>query len=281
MKKGFILYAILLLVQSFCLAQGQSKKNTVYGNNNRNGKYLLVGNIKLYYEIYGKGEPLLLIHGNGGSIKDFKYQIPYFSKYYKVIAVDSRAQGKSVDTSARLNYEMMADDFNALLTNLNIDSANVIGWSDGGINGLLLAIRHPEKVKKLAITGANLIPDTAVLNPAAVKLTTDELVILRTEKQTPETRNTIKLLHMMEIEPNIPLTDLQKIKCPVLVIGGDFDAIKPSHTLQIFENIPRANLWILPASGHATLQRYKNEFNQKVRHFFTHSYLKPKWNDWD
>lgn len=86
---------------------------------------------------------------------------------------------------------------------------------------------------------------------------------------------------MMEIEPNIPLTDLQKIKCPVLVIGGDFDAIKPSHTLQIFENIPRANLWILPASGHATLQRYKNEFNQKVRHFFTHSYLKPKWNDWD
>ncbi|MFT2536323.1 alpha/beta fold hydrolase, partial [Escherichia coli] len=67
---------------------------------------------------------------------------------------------------------MMADDFNALLTNLNIDSANVIGWSDGGINGLLLAIRHPEKVKKLAITGANLIPDTAVLNPAAVKLTT-------------------------------------------------------------------------------------------------------------
>ncbi|MGQ7390181.1 alpha/beta fold hydrolase, partial [Streptococcus suis] len=93
------------------------------------------------------------------------------------------------------------------------------GWSDGGINGLLLAIRHPEKVKKLAITGANLIPDTAVLNPAAVKLTTDELVILRTEKQTPETRNTIKLLHMMEIDPNIPLTDLQKIKCPVLVIG--------------------------------------------------------------
>jgi alpha-beta hydrolase superfamily lysophospholipase len=80
----------------------------------------------------------------------FFFQIDYFAKKYKVIAVDSRAQGKSVDTSSVLNYEMMADDFNALLDTLKIDSANVIGWSDGGIDGLLLAIRHPKKVKKLA-----------------------------------------------------------------------------------------------------------------------------------
>lgn len=115
--------------------------------------------IKLYYEIYGQGKPLLMIHGNGGSLANFKYQIPYFAKHYKVIAVDSRAQGKSVDSSSTLNYEMMADDMMALLDAMHIDSAYVIGWSDGGINGLLLAIRHPEKVKKLAITGANLRPD--------------------------------------------------------------------------------------------------------------------------
>ena len=112
----------------------------------------------MYYEIYGKGEPLLLIHGNGASMNAFKYQIDFFAKKYKVIGVDSRAQGKTVDTSSVLNYEMMADDLNAFLDSLKIDSANVIGWSDGGINGLLLAIRHPKKVKKLVATGANLVP---------------------------------------------------------------------------------------------------------------------------
>ena len=85
----------------------------------------------------------------------------------------------------------------------------------------------------------------------------------------------------MEIEPNIPLTDLQKIKCPVLVIGGDFDVIKPAHTLLIFENIPQAYLWILPESGHGTVHHYKNEFNKKVQHFFTHPYKKPNWVDWE
>jgi pimeloyl-ACP methyl ester carboxylesterase len=86
---------------------------------------------------------------------------------------------------------------------------------------------------------------------------------------------------MMEIEPNIPLTDLHKIKCPVLVMGGDFDVIKPAHTLQIFENIPQAYLWIFPESGHGTVHRYKNEFNSKVFHFFTHPYKRPNWVDWE
>ena len=118
----------------------------------------------MYYEIYGTGEPLLIIHGNGGSIKKFLYQIPYFSKNYKVVLADSRAQGKSVDGGDSLSYEMMADDLNALLDTLRMDSCYVIGWSDGGINGLLLAMRHPEKVKKLAVTGANLWPDTTAVD---------------------------------------------------------------------------------------------------------------------
>jgi pimeloyl-ACP methyl ester carboxylesterase len=235
---------------------------------------------RLYYETYGQGKPLLLIHGNGGSIRDWRYQLPYFAQSYKVIAVDSRAQGKSVDTSAVLNYEMMADDFDALLTHLKIDSAYVVGWSDGGINALLLAIRHPQKVKKMAITGANLVPDASAISADGTKMITEDLAKLRAGKQDAATKNTIKLLHMMEIEPNIPLSDLHKIQCPVLVMGGDFDVIKPAHTLQIFENIPQAYLWIFPESGHGAVHRYKNEFNKKVRQFFTTPYKKPNWIDW-
>jgi len=140
-------------------------KNTTYGSNKEVGKYYSIRGFKMYAEVYGTGQPLLIIHGNGGSIDNFLYQIPYFSKKYKVIVADSRAQGKSKDESDSLSYEMMADDYAALLDQMKIDSAFVIGWSDGGINGLLLAIRHPEKVKKLAVTGANLWPDTtAVFN---------------------------------------------------------------------------------------------------------------------
>ena len=282
MKKIFLFtFAIFILIGKIFAQNNPSANQIAYGNNPKVGKYANIRGINLYYETYGQGKPLLLIHGNGGSIRDWRYQIPYFSKTYKVIAVDSRAQGKSLDSSKVLNYEMMADDFDALLTHLKIDSAYVIGWSDGGINGLLLAIRHPEKVKKLAITGANLVPGTSAISEDGIKAISADLAKLRAANQDAATKNTKKLLHMMEIEPLIPLTDLHKIKCPVLVMGGDFDVIKPAHTLQIFENIPQAYLWIFPESGHGTVHRYKDEFNNKVLHFFTHPYKRPNWVDWE
>lgn len=200
----------IILLLCFCVpAFTQQNKNSSvnYGNNPSAGKYINTRGIKMYCEIYGKGEPLLLIHGNSGSINNFKYQIPYFSKYYKVLAVDSRAQG------------------NAFLAS--------------------------------------------------------SMATLRSQPQTQEIKNQLKVIHMMEIEPNIPSASLHNIKCPALIIGGDHDVILPAHTLEIFNNIARAYLWIVPASGHATLQRYHNEFNEKVHYFFAHPYIRPNWDDWD
>ena len=152
----------ILLCLFFALFMGQvaCSQQIHYGDNPAAGKYYDVRGIKLYAETYGQGKPLLLIHGNGGSIKAFRQTIPYFSKKYKVIAVDSRAHGKSVDKKDSLSFEMMADDFAALLDKMHIDSAYVIGWSDGGINAILMAMRHPDKVIKFAATGANLTPDS-------------------------------------------------------------------------------------------------------------------------
>lgn len=148
-KNSFILFSILvLLVPSLIFSQQKKDTSLIdYGNNAKVGKYITTRGIKIYYETYGQGEPLLMIHGNGGSIAAFKYQIGFFQKHYKVIVADSRAQGKTIDHGEILNYQMMAEDMNALLDSLHITSTNVIGWSDGGINGLLLAIHHPEKVK--------------------------------------------------------------------------------------------------------------------------------------
>jgi len=246
-----------------------------YGNNPAAGKYYDIRGFKMYCETYGEGQPVLIIHGNGGSINNFVYQIPYFSQKYKVIIADSRAQGKSKDDGDSLSYEMMADDYAALLSALKIDSAFVIGWSDGGINGLLLAIRHPEKVKKLAVTGANLVPDTTAVPQEVWDMVTPEYNSLKNKTSlSAMEKGGLKLLRLLVEQPHIPVTDLNKIKIPTLVIGGDHDVIKPSHTLLIYQNIPNADLWILPNSGHSTPIVYKDDFNKQVDNFFSMPFRK-------
>jgi pimeloyl-ACP methyl ester carboxylesterase len=247
-----------------------------YGKDKAAGKYYNIRGFKMYVETYGTGQPLLFIHGNGGSISSFIKQIPYFSKKYKVIIADSRAQGKSYDLkNDSLTYEMMADDYATLLDSMKIDSAYVVGWSDGGINGLLLSMRHPEKVKKLAITGANLRADsTAVFQEVwdLVRPSFNEMKA-KTNRNLMENAG-FKLLRLLCEQPNIPATDLSQILCPTLVIGGDHDVIKESHTLEIYQHIPNAYLWILPASGHSTPVVYADEFNVKVDEFFKSTFRK-------
>lgn len=244
----------------------------VYGSNSKAGNYFDNRGFKMYYETYGAGKPLLLIHGNGGSIASMANQIPFFSKKYKVIIADSRAQGKSIDNGDSLSYEMMADDLNNLLDHLHLDSCYVIGWSDGGINGLLLAIRHPDKVKKLAVTGANLQPDTSAVDPWIrdwSKLLCDSVDKLPI---TPEVNTQRKLLHLLAYAPHIGTEQLETIQCPTLVIGGDHDVIRTKHTMLISELIPRSYLWILPNSGHSTPVVYKDLFNTTVNDFFKTPY---------
>ena len=244
-----------------------------YGHDKSRGKFYDLRGFKMYAETYGQGAPLLIIHGNGGSIKDFIYQIPYFDKKYKVIIADSRAQGNSTDKGDSLTYEMMADDYSALLDAMKIDSAYVIGWSDGGINALLLAIRHPEKVKRLASTGANLAPDTTAVPKEVWDIALPTYIALKEKtSKTAQEKNEYKLMRLLAEQPHIPLTDLQKISCPSLIIGGDHDVIKEEHTMLIFKNIPKAYLWILPGSGHSTPVFYKDDFNKVVDRFFSTPY---------
>jgi pimeloyl-ACP methyl ester carboxylesterase len=259
---SILLITLQILFVSFC-------QKIDYGNNSKVGKYYKVNGIKLYTETYGTGKPLFLFHGNGGSINAFSKNIPYFAKYYKVIAVDTRAHGKSVDTSNELNFEMIADDFAQLMEVMKIDSAYVIGWSDGGIDALVLAMRHPEKVIKLASTGANMRPDSLALVPYAWKDMNKSYVekkgkIFANEKD----KNDFKILALDVLYPNYPPEAMSKIKCPALIIAGDRDLIVAEHTVEIFKYIPKGQLWILPHSGHATLIEHADEFNKKVYDFF-------------
>ncbi len=261
MKKLLCILIWLIFSATGLFAQSVSIE---YGNNPLAGHYALVNGIQLYYETYGSGEPLIMLHGNGGSINAFSNQIPFFEKYYQVIAIDSRLQGKSGGSPETISYELMASDFCALMDQLQIKSANVLGWSDGGIDGILMAMNCQGKVNKLAISGANIVPDSSAVTNADI-LGMKEFVA----KPDKASKVAVALVQMMIDQPNIPNESLKQIHCPVLVMAGDHDIIKAEHTLKIFQSIPGASLCIFPDSNHGVCQQHPELFNQTVLAFFS------------
>lgn len=248
-----------------CMLNVSAQTDTIsYGKNPSAGHYTQINGIQLYYETYGSGEPLIMLHGNGGSIDAFRYQIPFFAKYYQVIAIDSRLQGKSGGSPDTISYEQMASDFCALLDYLHIKSSNVLGWSDGGIDGIIMAMKCPEKVKKLAISGANTVPDSTAVTNADIQGMKNFVA-----NPGKASKTDVALTQMMIDQPNISYADLGKISCPVLVMAGDRDMIKAEHTLKIYQSIPGASLCIFPDSNHGVCQQHPDLFNATVLTFLS------------
>jgi len=237
-------------------------KYTNYGNNDKAGNYVTANGIKLYYEIYGSGTPLVLLHGNGGSIAGNKVRIADYRNKYKVIAIDNRAQGKSGDNGQELTYDLMADDINKVLEQIGIDSAYIWGQSDGGIIGLLLAMKHPDKVKKLAVWGVNTQANEQAFSPKIY----ESIVTASKKGKTAKDRQLNKL---MVDYPNIPFADLKAIKAPVLVMSGDKDAINIDHTINIFQHIPNSQLFVMPKASHFGAYEKPGLFNLVVLEFFS------------
>jgi|HubBroStandDraft_6_1064221.scaffolds.fasta_scaffold36914_3 pimeloyl-ACP methyl ester carboxylesterase len=244
-----------------------------YGSNPAAGKTFTHDGVKLYYEVYGTGEPLLLVHGNGGSIADFKAQIDFFRKHYQVIAMDSRDQGKSGDSPDKITYEKMTDDLAALLDHLHAGPADVLGWSDGGIEALLLGIRHPEKVKKIAAMAANLVPEGAYPEVVtAFKSMLDSIPAATWE--TPQGKRELKVTQMLFDEPHIEASALESISAPTLVLASDHDVIRDEHTLEIYHHIPNGQLCIFPNATHMVPYDDPALFNAAVERFFRTPFVK-------
>ena len=261
MKRKLLVIVLLCFFTSTAgLAQQEMKVD--YGNNPKAGNYYNNNGTKVYYEIYGEGKPLVLLHGNGGSIRSRAAFIEEFSKKYKVIAFDSRCHGRSGCPVGYLTYEQMAGDVDKVLQHLGIDSAYVWGHSDGGIVGLLLAIHYPGKVKKLLATGANLRPDSTAVEPGLFPL----LNSMEAQVKTDSIR--YKQFLLLVQQPHIPLSDLQKIKSDVLIMAGDRDAIRVEHTMEIFKNIPGALMCILPGTTHFVYADRPQWFKEILYDFF-------------
>jgi pimeloyl-ACP methyl ester carboxylesterase len=239
-----------------------------YGRNSRAGHYATVYGVKLYYETYGQGQPLLLLHGNGESISSFRQQIKTLAQAYQVIAVDTRDQGKSATTHGRLSYDLFADDMHALLQHLQVPAAHIVGWSDGGNTGLSMALRYPAQVKSLVTMGANLYADTTAVDANLLKeirQTKRILTVLRPFKK--QWHKGYRLSTLLLNYPNMKPAELHAITAPVLVLAGEKDVIKEAHTRLIAQHITGSQLVILPGLTHYAPQENGPLFNETVLSF--------------
>lgn len=194
-----------------------------------------VNGINLFYEVTGKGRPVVLLHGNGETHKIFDVLVARLAAEYSCYAIDSRCHGKS--DKGELTYVNMAADTAAFIDALHLDKPLIIGFSDGGIIALLLAINYGTKIGKIIALGPNATPDG--LQPKFIKFLKIIYAVSRSKK-----------IEMLLKEPNITSSQLKKIKTPTVIIGGERDIIRAEHLRYIAENVPQSQLEIIAGESH-------------------------------
>ena len=219
--------------------------------------------IQLHYEEQGTDTPLLLLHGNGEDGTYFVHQMAFFSRFYRVIALDTRGHGQSPRGDSPFTIRQFAADLLDFMDEMGLTKAHILGFSDGGNIALTFALAHPERVDHLILNGANLFP-------AGVKPTVQLPIVLgyhmaslfRNEKA----RHNAELLGLMVKEPNFSPADLAGLHVPTLVIAGTKDMIRERHTRLIADSLPDARLVLLPGD-HFIANKQPEAFNQAVLDF--------------
>jgi pimeloyl-ACP methyl ester carboxylesterase len=278
MKKYSRLFVSLSLVLFMSVANAQLLDTT-------SSQFAKVNDVKIHYKIYGKGgDALFLLHGSMECMNNWDKQVEDFAKRYRVITMDNRGHGKSTFTDRKMDYFLMSEDVLALMSVLKIDSAHIVGFGDGGIIGLYLAITHPEKVRKLVAIGANYKVDTSVVYHEVlekVKAWDDDKVysfVRNNFRGWPNdnllTQFTNRMKTMLLTEPNLTIPDLKKIKCPTLFMTGDHDIIKQSHTSEMFENVQRGYLAVIPGTRHYPQKEKPAVVNSIIMDFLSKKFIK-------
>jgi len=241
----------------FMLSGTMPASEIPYGNNPKAGHYLQTGDARIYYELYGKGKPLVILHGGiVGSTYEMGQLIDSLSKRYQVIAISTRGHGKSEMGKGIPTYQRKAEDVNAIIKAVTTDSATVLGFSDGAYTGYFLAAMHPEKVRKLVAIGAGEWKHgfRTFNNNKAVLFEMDSLYFNQQLELSPEPQRFDEWLSTMNkyySSLNIGKETFGKIQCPVLVMAGEKDQNAPLETVvAAYKMIPQAQLGIIPNAPH-------------------------------
>ena len=221
--------------------------------------------IQLHYIEQGQGQPLILLHGNVEDSGYFEHQIPFFSKDYHVIAIDTRGHGKSPRGEKPFTIKQFAEDLLDFMEEKGIAKANILGFSDGGNIALTFALKHPERIEKLILNGANLFP-SGVKPRYQWPIVVGYHIAKLFSKKSEQAQHNADLLGLMVNEPQIEPSELARLTMPVLVIVGKKDMIKESHTRLIYKSLPNAQLNIIEGD-HFIAAKNPERFNKVVEQF--------------
>jgi pimeloyl-ACP methyl ester carboxylesterase len=236
-----------------------------------------VNGVRIWYAVFGHGSPVIMVHGGAGSSNYWGLQIPALARQYQVIVLDSRGHGRSTRNSEPITYHVMASDVLAVMDTLHVPKAALVGWSDGGIIGLDIAINHPERLTKLFAFGAN--SDTSGVKDDVDKNPLFDDYLDRCEKEyrklspTPSEYKAFltQMQPMWGSEPHFSDEQLRSIKVPTWIVDGDRDeVIKREDTDRMAKLIPGAGELILPEVSHFALLQDPAEFNDALLHFLSH-----------
>jgi pimeloyl-ACP methyl ester carboxylesterase len=237
-----------------------------------------IGGVKIWYADFGKGEPVILLHGGLANSSYWGNQVPVLAKRYRVIVIDSRGHGRSTRDEQPYSYELMASDVVAVMKHLKVDRAAIVGWSDGAIVGLELAIQHPERVSRVFAFGAN--SDPSGVNDGGLRSPTVTAFLARAEKEYAELSSTPTdfkafaddIGKMWDTQPRITKEQLNGIRVPVWIVDGDHDElIRRENTESTAAEIPGAGLLLQPEVSHFAMLQDPELFNRDVLHFLEHA----------
>ncbi|MBS1608458.1 MAG: alpha/beta hydrolase [Bacteroidetes bacterium] len=252
--------------------------NATFSQEKAQTGYAPVNGLKMYYEIHGDGQPLVLIHGSFMTINTaFNALIPALSKHRKVIAVELQGHGRTADTDRPFSFESMADDIAELLKYLKIESADILGYSLGGAVALQAAIRHPEAVKKLIVISAayksdGWAPQTRAIFPM-IRPEIFEGTPLKKEYDSiaPDPKHWASFVYKLkelEVKPfDFTAENIKAIKSPALIIAADGDGVLPEHSVEMYRLLggkymidfgptPSTQLALFPGSSHISVMMH-------------------------
>jgi pimeloyl-ACP methyl ester carboxylesterase len=236
--------------------------------------YAPIDGIQIYYAIFGKGAPLILLHGGLGNSDYWGNQVREFAQHYQVIVMDSRGHGRSTRDAEPYGYHLMATDVVHLMDYLKIDKASIVGWSDGGIIGLDIAMTYPERLDKLFAFGANVntsglredIGQSPVFNKYIEEAGKDYARLSKTPKEYDQF--VAQISEMWNTQPDYTREQLHSIEAPVMIADGQYDeGIKQSHDIEMAWEIPGARLLIFPGLSHFAMWQDPKTFNKAVLQF--------------
>jgi pimeloyl-ACP methyl ester carboxylesterase len=222
-------------------------------------------NITHHYIEKGEGFPLILLHGNGEDCSYFEHQIEPFAQHFRVIAIDTRGHGQTPRGDAPFTIRQFAEDLLAFMNQRGIAKAHILGFSDGGNIAMVFALAHPERAEKLILNGANL-DASGVKRKIQIPIEIGYRIARLFAKRSAKAKQNAEMLGLMVNDPNVTPDELSQIQSPTLVIAGNNDMIKDSHTRLIARSIPNAQLAIIPGT-HFIANKNPQAFNETVLRF--------------